>query len=71
MYYIFLLIFLFILAAFLIISGILLYHAIQYRLPEKDISTKPLVIVYIVVSVLLLLISIIAFFNIPWDVISF
>lgn len=71
MYYIFLLIFLFILVAFLFVSGMLLYHAIQYRLPEKDNPIKPLVIIYIVVSVILLLISVVAFFNIPWDVISF
>lgn len=71
MFYIFLLIFIVILAAFLIVSGILLYHAVQYRLPEKDISIKPLIIIYIIVSAILLLISVAAFSGIPWDLINF
>lgn len=71
MYYIFLLIFLFILAVFFIMSAILIYHLLKHRLPEKDASVKPLIVIYISVSAILLLISIATFSNIPWDIISF
>lgn len=71
MYYIFLLIFLFILAVFSIMSAILIYHLLKHRLPEKDALTKPLIVIYVIVSAILLLISIAAFSNIPWDIISF
>lgn len=71
MYYIFLLIFLFILAVFFMMSAILLYHLLKHRLPEKDDSIKPLIVIYITISAVLLLISIVSFSNIPWDTISF
>lgn len=71
MFYIFSTIFLLILSVFFVISAILIYHATQYRLPEKDDLIKPLIIVYVIVSAILLLISIAAFFSIPWDIINF
>lgn len=71
MFYIFFIIFFLILSVFFVMSAILIYHAIKHRLPEKDISTKPLIIAYIIVSAILLSISFTAFFSIPWEEISF
>lgn len=71
MFYIFLLIFLLIIFIFFVVSMTLIYHALKYRLPEKDTHIKPAIIIYVAVSAILTIVSFVAFFNIPWDVINF
>lgn len=71
MFYIFFTIFSLIIFIFFAVSAILIYHALKYRLPEKDASTKPLIIIYVIIGVILLSISFAAFFNIPWNLINF
>lgn len=68
MFYLFLLIFLAILAIFLAMAFAFIYHLLAYRLPEKDHS-KPILLFFITGSAILIIFSIIAFLNINWDVI--
>lgn len=69
MFFIFLLIFLIIIAIFLSIFSILAYHLSKYRLPEQDHSKK-VIIVFSIGSVIFILISILLFFNIPWELLN-
>lgn len=68
MFYLFVLIFLAILAIFFAISFALAYHLLVYRLPEKDHS-RPILLIFIIGGAILIIFSIIAFLNINWDAI--
>lgn len=70
MFYIFLIIFLIILAIFLAIFSILMFHFLEYKLPEQD-YTKQIVIFFITGSAIFLLLDFISFFNIPWGLLNF
>lgn len=69
MFLIFLSIFLLILIVFTIIFSILVYHLLRFRLPEKDHSKK-IVVFFATGSIFLILLSLVLFFNIPWDLLE-
>lgn len=70
MFFLFLILFLSILIIFLAIFSILMFHLFKYRLPQQD-HTNQLVIFFIIGSAVLLLIDLVSFFNIPWDLLNF
>lgn len=70
MFFLFLILFLSILIIFISIFSVLIFHFLQYRLPEQD-RTKQIVILLIVGSVIFSLLNLISFFSIPWDMLNF
>lgn len=69
MLYIFLPIFLVILIIFTVILSILILHLIKYRLPQKD-QTNKIIIFFLIGSTFFILINVVAFFSIPWDMLN-
>ena len=70
MFTVFLALFLFILLIFVVISSILIFHLLEYRLPGQS-HTKEIIIFFITGSALFLLLDFISFFNVPWDLLNF